>query len=206
MPPLRFVFTAEQDRILRDAYAFGTTKPRLTEALADAVRRIGYPRYILKSRAQRLGLTQDKRKPWTQSELDLLREYSGVRSVKWIARRLQRGYESVAAQMERHRISCRVTEGYTHEDVMALFGVSQPTVARWIGSGALKLHGAHVGSGRITEASVRSLIFSRPELYSLRRVDEPLFKSIVFSAAPVFLGPRIVTREPVDSPALGLAV
>jgi hypothetical protein len=88
--------------------------------------------------------------------------------------------------MERHHISRRIRDGYTREDVMALIGVSRPTVAGWIRSGLLALR-----DDRITESSLRRLIFAHPELYSLRKVDEWLFKSIVFSGAEVYLGPCV---------------
>ena len=182
---VQFPFSAEQDRILRAAYAVGTNRPKLTAALTDAVRRIGYPRSIVKSRAQRLGLTQDTRQPWKQEEIAFLAEHAGQRSVKWIAGQLKRGDEKVRAQMERHHISRRVREGYAREDVMQLMGVSQPTVIGWITRGLLTvLHG-----NRITENSLRRLIFAHPELYSLRKVDEWLFKSMVFSTAVVFMAP-----------------
>lgn len=186
---VHFAFTPEQDRVLRAAYVIGADRPKLTAALTDAVRRIGYPRSIVKSRAQRLGLTQDTRQPWTPQEMAFLAEFAGRLPIKWIARQLKRGEEKVCWQMERHRISRRMREGYTREDVIALMGISWPTVAGWIARGLLAVRG-----NRITEASLRRLIFAHPELYSLRKVDEWLFKSIVFSTAEVY-GPSSTGRR-----------
>ncbi len=192
MPPLKYPWNASQDAILRAAYAVGTDRRRLKAALTDAQRRIGYPRHMLRLRAQRLGLSNDTRRPWTPAEIALLEEKRGEWSVKRLARHLGRAVSTVAAQMERHQFSRRVIGGYSIQDVAHLLGVSPETVMRWEANGLLRRM-----DGRITERSVQQLVFKHPELYSLRRVDEKLFKGLVFADAEVFRAP--VTRRWAES-------
>lgn len=174
-----YVWTPDKEDILRNAYATGSGNRRqLKRALKDAVARIGFPRGTVKYRAQQLGLTNDTRHPWAQQDFELLREYLGQWSLTRIARKLKRARSAVEAMADRLHLSRRITDGYTAHDVGRLFGVSQDTVARWIRTGVLH---RDFETGRIAEISVMAVIRLRTDLYSLKRVDEVLFKALVFA-------------------------
>lgn len=195
-----YPFTAEQDAILRSAWASASNKRELSKAIGDATRRIGYPRHILRIRAGKLGLTNDTRRPWTRDELAKLRDLAGEYSVKVIARRLGRAWTSVQAQMDRLKISRELMRGYRKADFQRLVGVSPPTLDRWISAGLLPLN----KEGRIEEDVVKKFLKRHPELYSLKRVDELWFKSVVFVSAPVFSAPfPDVKKPPVQASARG---
>lgn len=189
----RYVWTPEKDRIVRKAWAAGTDKNKLTAAITDAVRRISYPRHIVRFRAAALGLTTDIRRPWTAEEREFLREHAGTRGAVWIARKLGRAVPGVRSFMDVHGISRRVVDGYSIAELVELMGVSQPTASKWVKLGLVKTQ-----LGRVTEASLRRFVFAHPELYVLRRVNEEWFKALVFSGAAVYRAgaPEIDRRSP----------
>ncbi|MCU1285899.1 MAG: hypothetical protein JWO13_2249 [Acidobacteriales bacterium] len=175
--PMKYPFSAAHDELVRRAWASGgSNRKQLKAAITDATRRIGYPRHIVRLRAQRLGLSNDTRRPWTPAELAQLDRYSGTKSAKQIARILKRGFASVASQMDARKISRAVLEGYTRTDVTRLMGVDISTVNRWLQARYFALD----QNKRISERTFKHFLRVHPELYSLKRVDERLFKALVF--------------------------
>ena len=182
---LKYVWTAEKDRLVREAWQSGTTKPRLSEAISYAVRQIGFPRHIVRFRAAALGLCHDTRRPWTAEERDYVEENAGRFSAAWIAKKLKRSRMGVISHMGYEGISRRVLEGYSLHDVSELTGVSFVTAQKWLRIGLLS-----AVRGRITETSLKALVFGHPELYALRKVNEGWYKALVF--------PRAACYRPLD--------
>jgi hypothetical protein len=176
--PKKYPFTPEMDDYLRRVYADNSVnKHALTEAITAFAQRYRLPRHQVSHRAGRLGITFDTRRKWTPEEIQTLRELSGVKCVKAIAKRLRRADHFVSAMMDRLRISYAVTEGYNRREVCQMMGVSPTTVIQWVRSGLLKVNRE---TDRITEVSLSKFIRNHPDKYSLKRVDEAWFKGMIF--------------------------
>lgn len=174
--------TVEEQQILRDAYASGTTKAKLSAALTDACRRLNMSKVNAMYHARKLGLCV--RRYWTPEEIATVEQCMGRLSATAIAKKLHRSVAATIALMGRRGLSRRL-DGYRPQHVAELFGVRGVTVNKWIESGAL-----HATSDwRVSEENLRQFIYQHPELYVLRRVDEYLFKSIAFPSAGIYSVP-----------------
>ena len=178
---LKYVWTPEKDRLVREAWQSGTDKPKLSEAISYAVRQTGFPRHIVRFRAAALGLCHDTRRPWTAAERAYVEENAGTLNAKAMAKRLKRGVAGIRSFMSYRGISRRVLDGYSLNDVAGLMGVSFDTARKWLRVGIL-----HDRLGRVTEKSLKELIFRHPELYTLRKVNEEWYKALVFPHAAVY--------------------
>ena len=135
------------------------------------IRETGLPRWYIKRRAARLGLTmhQDKR-PWSTTEESILERLLGKVSALTIARRLKRTEASVALKIKRLGVSRRVRSGYTMRDLEQCLGESHHTIQQWIANGWLRdrLQGTrrHDGNGRdihrIQERDILKFIVTLP--------------------------------------------
>jgi DNA-binding transcriptional regulator YiaG len=178
----KYFWTEEMDRLIRGVYTAGYgTRERGRYARQLAVR-FQFPFYAVKMRAQQLGLTHDTRKPWSREEIEFLEDSAGVLSSKQIAKKLHRGVISVQSKMEELKISRRIVDGLASEDLASIFGVTHQTVTKWERSNWL-----FRSNGRFQEESVRQFIRAHPEQYDLRRVDQQLFKALLFPSASCFL-------------------
>jgi uncharacterized protein YijF (DUF1287 family) len=130
---------------------------------------------VILSRAEVLGLAFCAKRPWTEAEVESLREDLGTLSKSQIARRLGRSYYSVKVQVTKIGLSARVSVDYAQQDVEQLLGVGKKLVCQWIRHGWLHLQG-----GRITERSLEKFLRLHPEEYQLSRVDEAWFKGMLF--------------------------
>lgn len=126
------------------------------------------------ARAALLGLAAKRRK-WTVEEVEFLSEAAGSIGKAAMARRLNRSYASVKAELSRLQLSSRVTAGYSQGDVAYLLGAGPRTVHKWVRLGWLSLQ-----QGRISEASLTKFLRRHPEEYQLSRVDEAWFKGMLF--------------------------
>lgn len=188
----KYPFDEAKDAIVRSSYIGAKNAKKLTLAINDAVRRIGYPRYMILTRAKQLGLTFNTRHPWTAQELKYLEENAGVVPVKAMTRRLPHSWASIQRKCEQLRLQTAVREGMSANDLRIAFGVHPETIAKWEARGLLKRW-----NGRFTDVSVRAFVERHPELYDLRRVDQDWFKALLFPSAPCFL-PQISVRSTAD--------
>jgi hypothetical protein len=177
------------DAIVRAAWQNPKDYKHLTPAIDEAVRRIGYPRHIVKMRAQRLGLTYDVRHKWSAWEEQFLMTYAGSKSKRWIARRIGHGYTATEAKMNSMGLRTALREGMTASDLAAALGVCLQTVNRWEADRLLRRKG-----GNFHEAAVRSFVGQYPSEYDLRKVDQSWFKALLFPSAECFL--HIVRKGP----------
>jgi len=178
----KYNWTPELRAELQAAYR-GLRKRELSAALSKLERKTGWPRHAMKSEAIRMGIiTGDHRRAWTAEETEYLAERLGVVSLKQIARRLGRSHGSVESRAEKMGLSRRVKEGYCLADLCALFGESYSKVKRWQERGLLGR--VHAVSGlRVAEENVLQFIREHHCEYDLRRVDQTLFKAMVFEEA-----------------------
>ena len=86
---LKYVWRPEYDEYLKKHYYGGLN--RRFQVLNRMIRETGLPRWYIKKRAARLGLTmhQDKR-PWTTAEVEIIERLVGKVSALTIAKRLKR--------------------------------------------------------------------------------------------------------------------
>jgi hypothetical protein len=173
----RFVWTSELDEILRRAYKNADKRQELSTNLGNLQRVSGFTRNVILSRAVQLGLSFSTRRPWTETEIEVLEARAGQESVKALAVRLKRPHSSVKAKLKEVGLSARLSEGYTQDDLRQLFGSSARTIKHWLAWGWLRMV-----QDRIPEASVVRFLRIHPEQYNLSRVDQAWFKGLLFPA------------------------
>lgn len=177
----KYTFTPEMDEMIRRIYADNASnRKELRRGLDRFAQMYRFPRHVPRYRAQRLGVTRDTRHPWTPEEIEILRELSGVKPVRYISERLKRGPTTVQAMMDRLKISRAVLDGYSREQVAQVTGASTKSIARWIDQGRLRVD---TDTDRVTEASLARFLRNHQDCYSLKRVDEMWFKDMIFSRA-----------------------
>jgi hypothetical protein len=174
-PNKRFFWTAELDTLLHRAYRTARHRRELSDNLNHLQHRTGFTRVVILSRAEALGLSYAVRRPWTEPEIEFLRENLGTLSKSRIAKRLGRTYTSVKAQVARMALSARVSSNYSQQDVGQLLGVGQKRVGQWIQNGWLRTL-----DGRVTETTLEKFLRRHPQEYQLSRVDEAWFKGMLF--------------------------
>lgn len=158
---------------------------------AEIGQELGWPTWAVKRAALKLGLTRPwpaDRRAWTGEEVIELKRFQGLRSAKWIARRLGRGPTSVILKMRRLGLDRRVRNGYTMRDLARCFGVESHLVAEWIKRGWIV--GTREGTPRpndairIQEATILDFVRAHREEFRLARVDQAWFLGLVLD------GPR----------------
>lgn len=182
-PNKRFFWSAEFDHALIRAYRSAHSRRDLTDNLNHVQRLTGFTRIVILSKAQVLGLSFATRRPWSDSEIEILHEALGSRSNGQIARQLGRTYYSVKAQVAKIGGSTRVSDNYSQQEVQQLFGVGRKRICQWIRNGWLQLLG-----DRVTERSLAKFLRLHPEEYQLSRIDEAWFKGMLFPAFGRFNG------------------
>lgn len=176
-------------------YAVGDAERAIFEELYDGSvgcakaikRRLGWPVHAIYRAACELGLSRTKHasadRQWTEEEMDILREWTGRRSSRWIAKRLGRTKLSVVRKQQRAGMGTAVHDGYTLEQVAGCFGVTSKTVHEWINSGKLV---ASVQNSdrerdvyRISDEALKDFIRRYPLAYKFHRVDQLWFLGFV---------------------------
>ena len=183
---LKYVWRPEFDEHLKAHYYGGVN--RRFRVLNRMIRLTGLPRWYIKRKAARLGLTMHlDRRPWTAAEVDLLERLVGSVSTATIAKRLRRPQVSVVNKLKRLHISRRVREGYTVRDLELCLGENHHKIGRWIASGWLRdqVQGTrrHDGNGkdihRIRDKDILDFIRNHPQEINLGKVDQTWFLDLV---------------------------
>lgn len=185
---LKYPFDAAKDAIVRATWSSPQRHRQLTPLITEAVRRIGYPRYIVKLRAQRLGLTFDTRHMWTAEEEQFLLNNAGRLTPRAMQRVLGHGWTKIQSKIHSMGLRTAIREGMTALDIEMALGVSRLTVQKWERDGWLKRK-----AGRFPDAMVRAFVEQHPEQYDLRKVDQDWFKALLFPSARCFT--HIVTVD-----------
>ena len=182
--------TLERESCLRDAY-LAESKRELSERLTRLEESTGIPRWRWAHWAEQIGLRVYVRRPWTPAEVNYLRDHAGEMTVSQMRAILGRSYNAVMCKLSDIGVSGRLSAGYTAKDIAGAFGVHSATARKWIERGFMPEHG-----GRIAEHHVATFLRERPELYSLKRVDEAWFKGLLFGDAECYsVLPRAVKSE-----------
>lgn len=180
-------WTPEMDAVIREKYN------GRRGCVQVVVKALGWPegrKWAIRARARDLGLLWPKSvRPWTKAEDEQLEQWAGVRSTRWISKRLRRSRGSIIHRAKHLQISCAIREGYTLKDLTACFGMSLMTVQRWVREGRIK--GQRVASGtsepgvfhdrwQFSDAQVLKFLREHPTQYRLDRVDQTWFLDLVF--------------------------
>ena len=183
---LKYAWLPQHDAYLRAHYYGGLH--RRGRVIQELARQTGFPRWHIKRRARRLGLsiTQDRR-PWTQEELDSLDRLVGKVSAATIAKRLKRTETSVVMKIKALGHSRRVSEGYTMRDLEECLGEDHHKIKKWISNGWLRdrLQGTrrHDGNGhdvhRVREKDILAFVKQHPQEINLGKVDQVWFLDFV---------------------------
>ena len=180
-------WTPEQDELLKDAHRLA--RKEMSQALKRLMEITGFSRSVLYHRAKALRLCRN-RKFWTVHEINFLRNHAGSVRIEELARLLGRSLSAVKNQLNELEILGRVREGYDLKSLAEFFGCDWRTVRRWEQRGLLR----RTNSGKIGDDTLAKFLRSHPEEYDLRRVDQLLFKAIVFPEADCYAA-RIVGKE-----------
>ena len=183
---VKYVWRPEFDEHLKAHYYGGLN--RRFRVLNRMIRLTGLPRWYIKRRAARLGLTMHiDRKPWIGAEVDLLERLVGNVSTATIAKRLHRPENSVVTKLKRMGTSRRVRNGYTMRELELCLGEDHHKIERWIAAGWLpdNLQGTrrHDGNGkdihRIREEDILDFVRNHPQELNLGKVDQTWFLDLV---------------------------
>ena len=137
---LKHKWTDEERDIVRRDYR-GTTKS--AELIAV---RLGVTCNAVKGQIQKLGIAMDKSPPWTQKELDQLKNLIHRYSPIGVAKRLHRSENAVRVKAKRLKLNVRGRDDwFTKREVAEICGVDHRKVQVWIDGGSLKAswHNGH---------------------------------------------------------------
>jgi hypothetical protein len=168
----KYFFDVTSDRLIREHY------DSRTETIDWLSQRLGFPTWVIKKRAQILGVARTKEKPWSEKDVAYLETNLPRLSLAVLARKLRRSVTATALKAKRLGIK-KSDEGYTARSLAQAFGVDDHKVVRWTRLGLLKA--SHRNSGRprdlylITDKDVRRFVCTYPTEFDLRRVDQLWF-------------------------------
>jgi hypothetical protein len=175
----RYHFSSELLEALRHAYQ--ERRSELSGSLSTLEAKTGWPRHAFTKEAIRRGWTQESR-PWTEQEIDSIREHIGRISIRAIAARLRRSRASTERMAKRLQLSRRPSEGYNAGDLCQVFGVSDRRVAGWIQRGLFGRVHRHGREVRVSESAVVRFLRTHHAEYKLLHVDEVWFKAMVLGS------------------------
>jgi hypothetical protein len=171
---------------------------RVRGRAAQIGRVLGWPAYVIKQRAQQLGIARprpDTRRDWTPDEEAALERYAGKRTSHWIAKHLKRSVTSIVVKLKRMRLS-RCPEGLNQQGVADAFGCSRDTVEAWLRKGWLQAsYPARTNGERygITDADLVAFIRGHRTAFDLRSVNQPWFLDLVLGdVAAVVVSTKVV--------------
>jgi hypothetical protein len=170
----KFFWTEEQIALLKWAYQAETVKGLKTR-VDKVVAATGFPRQVVLKEARRHALSATHA-IWSEQEKQFLCDHTGEMTVSEMAKALHRGHDTTFQMLRKLGFSSRIREGYTIKDLRQAFCVSDKKIDRWLDMGWLSFN----KRGRIDETNVLAFIRDHSEEYSLKRVDEYWFKSLVF--------------------------
>lgn len=177
----KYHWTAEKDALIRGVWTAGYNRFEAGRKSKELATRWGVPHSAIKRRAAQLRLTREVRQFWKPEEIQFLEESAGTLTVTEIAKKLHRSVVSVRSRFETMHISRRIVDGFGTNDLVEILGVSGNTVGQWERQGWIVRQ-----RGRFSEAVIRQFLCEHPEQYDLRRVDQQIFKSILFPKASCF--------------------
>lgn len=175
-PAKKYRFHEDDDRLIRQRY------DSRTETITELAAILRVPRWVVRRRAQELGLARCKERPWTEEEEEFLEANLSHLAVLTLARRLRRSPTAIAVKAK--RLGLRKRDGaYTARAVAQGFGVDDHAVVRWIDAGMLKARRRNSGRPRdmyfISDRAVKDFVRGYPLAFDLRKVDQLWFMDLV---------------------------
>lgn len=182
----KYVATPAIDAVIREQFN-PHARDGSTKRIAD---QFGWSVDAVQKRAKALGLLMTPRVSWGEKDTAFVEKWAGLRSPLWIAEQLRaQGYagrtrSAVAQKIHKLGLSAAVKEGYSGNELMVCFGVTEPTIGGWIRRGWLKATQAVQAHGRrhpwvITEEAIVAFIFEHPTAYRIRDVDQTWFLDLL---------------------------
>ncbi|MCI0621118.1 MAG: helix-turn-helix domain-containing protein [Acidobacteria bacterium] len=194
----QYNWTAELDTLLQEGYKQGG-RAKLA-AIQQIQSQTGWPRYVCWNRARKLQLAANchgRNKPWSEAEDRYLLDFVGSKNPREIAKRLKRSVGAIRGRLrilgKERRISLRVQDGHTKEELARYLGRSKKTIKNWIDSGWLKAR--YEGKNRkddtlrITDEDFRSFWKRHPwevPFYRLSKEGLLWFCSVMHDVPPAF--------------------
>jgi len=180
------------DNIIRSVYSsksYGDHR----RSVPIAMRKLGWPKYVLYNRAVQLGLVEPKRKQpdWSEKENDVLEEYSGESDESIQRILIRKGFikrSLCAIQVQRKRIGCGIRQGRIDNGIFSatqasiILGVSSKTVVDWIYKKLLpakKLSDGRLVQHLISAKNIRIFAGNNPELIDLSKADKIMFITLM---------------------------
>lgn len=177
----KYVLDGIAIELLKDRY-----DSRVRGRAGEIARQLGWPTFAVKKAAKVLGLAGKwpaDRRPWKTEEVAFLREWAGVRSASWIAKKIGRSETSVVLKLKRLRMSRRIANGYSVPDVADCFGVNHHSVDRWIEQGWLRptVEGGDRSRvySRYSDNELRRFVAAHPLEFRLDKVDQVWFLGLI---------------------------
>lgn len=177
----RTVWSEQDIEILRALYARGRAGARTAVVELVALHPDWRPEAIWR-KAAKLGLSDRSgaRRPWTHDEEAKLLWDGGMKSVRVIARKLNRSEAAILQRLSLNGATARVREpkGYTLRRISKTLGVSDSIVHVWFEKGMfgrLDGHARHVGHrpsrAVISREALVAFCLAQPEKVNARRCD-----------------------------------
>jgi hypothetical protein len=164
----KYYFNDFTDRLICECYD-GTTV-----AIDQLATSLNLPRWVVKRRAQMLGLARIKEKPWSPEEVDYLEANYHRLSILTLTRKLKRSTTAISLKAKRLGIR-KFDEGYTACSLSQALGVDSHKVSRWVELGLIKASRRHTAREAdvylITDRAVREFMLNYPTELDLRRAD-----------------------------------
>lgn len=190
---LRYQWTLEQDRIIRDIYEKRSGKYKTYAAYAKV---LGYPRHTVATHARRdLGLEPNQKEPnWSAEELKYIYLWSWMTPHMLWLRFQKMGFKrsQTAIRLKYKRLRLHTSRSWlTATELASALGEDGHKVVRWIKRGLLFAHWreyerserrnghGHDGSYVIHYKAIRRFMLMNPTEIDLRKVDQYFFFDII---------------------------
>ncbi len=166
---VKYRFTADLDERLRKAYREHGRLSGKIRAIDDLVKVTGWPRWVFRNRALRMGWCQRQYTKWTAEQVELLEEMAGSVGLRMMSNRLGLPMAAIAHKLQALGLSRVVAEGYTRHQLSNLMGVKQARINEWIGRGWLLFDEV---DERVPQASVERFLWKYMEKYRFASCEE----------------------------------
>jgi len=174
--PAKAQWTEEQKALIRDA--FSKDRAYLIERRKKIMELTGFTFHQFQWKARDMGLKMftSHRRYWTEREIKFLQDHAGEMTIQAMAKTLGRNETGVRVQLYRVGLRGAVSRnGFSGKEFAQLMGVCPTTVYGWINSGKLR-----TWDDRILDKDAKRFISTETQLYSIRRVDDYMFKALLF--------------------------
>lgn len=189
---VKYVPTEFIDSKLKQIYALRPDRRSSPiPSMAQVSKAVGWPKWALKKRAQKLGLTRNTDdRPWTQRELEICERYAWMSDERIRLKLKASGFTRTctAIHLKVKRLGLKQSTGhYTARNLADCFGIDSHSITRWIESGKLKAIRRETERTEkqggdmwlITHENVKEFVLSHPLEFDIRKVEQLWFMDLV---------------------------